>query len=390
MNSSLEPDDLAIFGAQPQAADVPDLSVPALGTLSAWSKAAWTAACVAIGQQLPTLMIAIAYILFSQIMWDRLIQGTGRSHWISYSVALGFFAMVGFAFGAASGTWALWRSRYAGSLFALRPWVELARERVSLAQVFEAAILLALIPSFLNAFVALKVMLPLLHPFAFDTRLLALDRALHFGYLPSDLTHRLLPAPTGLHTISYLYHSVWHLLLVFAITACLWARTPQLRQQFFLSFVLCWSVLGTVMATLLSSVGPCYFKHVTGDGAPYARLVAALQQTQGDSPIGAVISQQSLWQAYTSGDYTIQAGISAMPSLHVAMAVLMTLLAWQVHRGLGLLAAGYAAFILFGSVHLGWHYAADGYFSIIGTSAIWWGAGKLVRWYNTSILNRAT
>jgi hypothetical protein len=39
-------------------------------------------------------------------------------------------------------------------------------------------------------------------------------------------------------------------------------------------------------------------------------------------------------------------------------------------------AAGFCAVILFGSVHLGWHYAVDGYFSIIATVAIW----KIVGW----------
>jgi hypothetical protein len=34
--------------------------------------------------------------------------------------------------------------------------------------------------------------------------------------------------------------------------------------------------------------------------------------------------------------------------------------------------------ILVGSVHLGWHYAIDGYAAIIGTWAIWWIVGRLL------------
>ena len=31
-----------------------------------------------------------------------------------------------------------------------------------------------------------------------------------------------------------------------------------------------------------------------------------------------------------------------------------------------------------GSVHLGWHYAVDGYASMILTVLLWWGIGKLL------------
>ena len=51
----------------------------------------------------------------------------------------------------------------------------------------------------------------------------------------------------------------------------------------------------------------------------------------------------------------IGAGISAMPSLHVAMAVFWT---W------------------IGSFHLGWHYALDGLVSLIGVILIW----RFARW----------
>jgi hypothetical protein len=38
-----------------------------------------------------------------------------------------------------------------------------------------------------------------------------------------------------------------------------------------------------------------------------------------------------------------------------------------------------AAVILVGSVHLGWHYAIDGYAAIVGTLVIWCGVGKMIR-----------
>ena len=39
----------------------------------------------------------------------------------------------------------------------------------------------------------------------------------------------------------------------------------------------------------------------------------------------------------------------------------------------------FCLFILVGSVHLGWHYAIDGYISILGTSIIWLLSGKFLK-----------
>lgn len=39
----------------------------------------------------------------------------------------------------------------------------------------------------------------------------------------------------------------------------------------------------------------------------------------------------------------------------------------------------FAILIFAGSVHLGWHYAVDGYASALSTAAIWIGVGRLLR-----------
>ena len=65
-----------------------------------------------------------------------------------------------------------------------------------------------------------------------------------------------------------------------------------------------------------------------------------------------------------------------MPSIHVSMAFLMALLGWRIRRALGIVLTAYVVAIQIASVHLGWHYAIDGYAGIIGTYAIW----RLVGW----------
>lgn len=70
-------------------------------------------------------------------------------------------------------------------------------------------------------------------------------------------------------------------------------------------------------------------------------------------------------------------GISAMPSLHVATAVLFALTAWRIHWVLGVLFWFYALVIQMGSVHLGWHYAVDGYVGATVALVIWWGVARV-------------
>ncbi len=69
-----------------------------------------------------------------------------------------------------------------------------------------------------------------------------------------------------------------------------------------------------------------------------------------------------------------------MPSMHIAAGFLLFLLTLRLHWALRLVAGAYVVLLLIGSVHLGWHYAIDGYVSIICTYAIWWAVGRALDW----------
>ena len=74
--------------------------------------------------------------------------------------------------------------------------------------------------------------------------------------------------------------------------------------------------------------------------------------------------------------------ISAMPSVHVAIAVLFALAGREAGRVAGLVLTAYALVVLVGSVHLGWHYAVDGYFAALATGLSWVGCGAALRpWF---------
>jgi len=65
--------------------------------------------------------------------------------------------------------------------------------------------------------------------------------------------------------------------------------------------------------------------------------------------------------------------------MHVSQALLFFLAMRRVSRGAGLLFGIFFIAILIGSVHLGYHYAVDGYVSIAVTGLIWALAGQYVR-----------
>jgi hypothetical protein len=105
--------------------------------------------------------------------------------------------------------------------------------------------------------------------------------------------------------------------------------------------------------------------------------------TVNDNPstqLYALFAQERLLQAHATGaTLPYGGGISAMPSLHVAMAVLYAAVGWRVSRLAGILLSAYVLVVRVGAVHLGWHYAVDGYVSVALAVLIWNGAGWLLK-----------
>jgi hypothetical protein len=85
------------------------------------------------------------------------------------------------------------------------------------------------------------------------------------------------------------------------------------------------------------------------------------------------------------------AGISAMPSLHVTIAMLSFLAVRTYSDSIVLkwVSGLFGLCIFIGSVHLGWHYAWDGLFGIFAVIAIWWATGRFVDWVEARELGGA-
>ncbi|MCH9054132.1 MAG: phosphatase PAP2 family protein, partial [Proteobacteria bacterium] len=181
------------------------------------------------------------------------------------------------------------------------------------------------IPVLLGVVTSLKSLIPAMNPYGWDVTFAAWDRTLHGGVDPWRLLQPLLGHPLVSASINLGYNSWLAVLYIVLLWQAFSTRDPRLRMQFLLTFVLAWIVLGTFAATALSSVGPVYFGRVTGAEDSFAPLMAYLQSVNEIYPVGALNAQEYLWKVYQEGGYAPGSGISAMPSLHVAMVFLFAL-----------------------------------------------------------------
>jgi hypothetical protein len=223
----------------------------------------------------------------------------------------------------------------------------------------------------LNTYASWKRVIPTVRPFSWDERFAVLDRVVHGGNDPWALIHPWLTrwgATPWLDTVYY----TWLPAIFAGIGFLVWTRHRDLRLRGLVGIVFVWIGLGAIAATAFSSAGPCFYPHLVTGANPFANLMSSLQSTAAETGMIAPGLQQTMWQLNGKADADLYiAGISAMPSVHVAMPALFGMLTWQRSRLLGLACWVYTALILVATVHLGWHYAIDGYASIVAVALYW-------------------
>ena len=227
------------------------------------------------------------------------------------------------------------------------------------------------------AFSAMKSSIPLFNSHSWDPAWIAADRAIH-GMDAWQLLQPVLGFPIITSLLSVAYHA-W-LFLVYAGTVyfCFFAKDRELRAQYFIGYFAIWTVVGAGLAVALASVGPCFVAPLFGDHR-FDGQMAYLRAANEQYPVFVLAVQEKLLAWHQSGNHGLATGISAMPSIHVSMATLFALSMTRVSRTAGVSAWMFMLTILIGSVHLGYHYAVDGYVAIAATVGIWALAKPLAR-----------
>jgi len=231
---------------------------------------------------------------------------------------------------------------------------------------------LAMIASvFIHAgFTILKNVMSFITPYFADTFIANVDRAIHFGVDPWVIAHWMGDyLPTNLMIYSYL--TIWAL-PAFALPVII-ALTDGDRARMLRTLILyavAWVFVGNVLAFSGLSVGPVFYDRLVG-GERFADLTVALVES-GVTSSGIGITQKALWEIYAGHSVLIGSGISAFPSVHVAIATVAAIYMSERSKWLVPVAATFVFFTLYLSIFTGYHYAVDGYVSIIVIFAVWW------------------
>jgi len=237
-------------------------------------------------------------------------------------------------------------------------------------RVVTGTLLLTMIGVFYGTFTSAKNMLPDVFHSHWDTSLAKADRLISGGIDPSAILMAI--QGDNLTILSLVYGGAWHV-LVFGLTALVAVSRSHdyVRKQFLLATLMCWVLVGNILAATFYSGGPSFYDLFTGDSTRFSVLAKSI-------PAVTLAEQSYLRDFFRAGEIGIGSGISAFPSMHVTAATLIALLMGSMNRRLSWLGIAFVALIEIGSVRLGWHYAIDGYVGVCSAAVAWWAAGRIV------------
>lgn len=207
-----------------------------------------------------------------------------------------------------------------------------------------------------TGFLFAKSAIPMLVPFYADPLLARIDQALFFGEDAWRIAH----AISSEHitwAFPVIYMQVWSICaLGFPLIVAATDPDEARAGRYVWLFILSWFVVGNVLATLGSSVGPIYYDRLLATDR-FAELGLALDQS-GFTATRLGQLQDRLW-AGSSGPDSPLSLISAYPSVHVAVATVVALYLRERAPRFALFGYAFLAMITIISVYSGYHYAVD-------------------------------
>jgi len=248
-------------------------------------------------------------------------------------------------------------------------WVNrVAIETPRLANGMHATVLFFLV---FGVFATLKSAIPSIVPFTWDAAFYEMDRPFFGGATAWEAWSLDSISPLVFITVNFFYN-LWIPIVIAFLTFFGFANSSPVRSTFITSSMVTFVLCGSLLAILFSSAGPCFYGQVVDGHNPYADHVAFLKALHEETGmVWAVYAQELLWNSYSMRFDGAVSGISAMPSLHVAFAVLMALASWRVSKALGIFMIMFLIMICIGSVILAWHYAVDTVLGGAAAALIW-------------------
>ena len=244
------------------------------------------------------------------------------------------------------------------------------------------ALMAIALPQTLEAATRFKWLIPRVVPYYADGTIASFEHRL-LGVDAWRVTHALI-GPHGTRAIDLAY-ACWHPLNIALLCWLVLTRNRRFQVQAVLTYQLTWLVLGGAVAMAFASVGPCFVQDFTGN-TRFAPLMTQLRAVNGPTGLYSLSAMRYLVESQHRD--VIGCGISAMHSLHVAIAVFAVLTVFRETGRIWLRCAVilYLAIIYVGSIHLGWHYASDGIVGGIGVAAIW----RAVGWFSDRTIGDPT
>ena len=240
------------------------------------------------------------------------------------------------------------------------------------------------------AFTEMKSVIPLLNPYGWDVAFMELDRVLHFGKDPWRLLQPLFGSAAPTLILNFVYN-LWFFVMFGFWLASGWTQNDNgWERQFLLSFIWCWIIGGTILATLFSSMGPAFYDLIDPLNNPYDAQMSFLQSIHAQNEVLALGTQDILREGYLNPESGGLSGISAMPSMHNATSTLFMLAAYRIHKLFGLVMLAFLSCIIIGSFHLAWHYAVDAYAGILIAVIMWKLSGAALHWQDNRLSSKSS
>jgi len=200
-----------------------------------------------------------------------------------------------------------------------------------------------------------------------------------FWQLEGAFLQKIAALPIDTAAWDRLYHSAWGIELLAAFALVVIGRGPRIVLHYCTSMIILFYV-GRMLGVLNPVMGPAFhqpdvFAYLDGSATGEAmRLVASVMAAPAE-------------QAVDSGGILL-GGVSAMPSLHVAMVAVTAYWLWRAAHWTALVTVPWVLLVWTSTVLLGWHYALDGAGGIVLAAASAWLASHLLQAAGTG-MNRS-